>query len=142
MTADGWRTVARLRDVVAAARGNGVTSLSLERLATWLDREISSGDGVALPVAPEPEPVVMDPVGVGQAASLLGVSAQRVRALCASGRLAAVHAPDGTWIIPRAAVLERLSERQDHDRTVAGGRGPSGVPGGEDPGGADGLLAS
>lgn len=119
MSADGWAELERLRALVVRAQSNGAESVRLDRLAAWLERAVASR--VATGVASEPEPVVIDPVSVRTAAGLLTISVQRVRALCASGKLPAVRTPHG-WIIPRAAVLERLARTEgerDHDSKPA-----------------------
>lgn len=111
MSGDGWAELERLHALVMRAQSDGAESVRLDRLAAWLARAVAKGSGVALGVASEPVPVVIDPVSVRTAASLLSVSAQRVRALCASGKLPAVRTPQ-RWVIPRAAVLDRLARTE------------------------------
>jgi excisionase family DNA binding protein len=115
MSSDGWAELERLRALVSKAQSNGAESVRLDRLAAWLERAVASR--VATGVASEPDPVVMDPVSVRTAASLLSVSAQRVRVLCASGKLPAIRTRQG-WMISRAAVLNR----RDQGETDQGSR--------------------
>jgi Helix-turn-helix domain len=104
---DGWAELERLRSLVMRARGNGQESVRLDLLEGWLARAVASG--VARQVAEPEHPVILDPVSVRTAASLLSVSPQRVRVLCGSGKLPAVRTPQG-WVIPRAAVMERQAQ--------------------------------
>lgn len=113
MTGDGWDVVERLQALVVKAQADGVDAVRLDRLGAWLERAVVTGSGVARPVAPEPTRVLMDPVDVRTAAALLGVSPQRVRALCADGKLTAVRTSSGTWTISRTDVMERRNRNAE-----------------------------
>lgn len=114
MSTDGWQELARLRDLIDHARSNGIESVSLDRLLTWLNGAISAGESsrVAQGVASDPDPVIVDPVSVRTAAGLLSVSHQRIRALCLSGKLLAVRTPQG-WMISHSAIMERIERGRD-----------------------------